>query len=121
MSRRVSWKMLPGEELPVAVSLAHKLAPGETLTGTPTGAIYSESGGSYTVASTGSVAAMSRNSSALTASDGTTIAINEGVTFMLTAPDAAGTYYVRVDCASTDGSDPGRQVTLIVDGSPDTN
>lgn len=103
------------------MALGHKLASGETLTGTPTGAIYEQSGGTWTEASTGSVAALSRNSSALTASDGTTIAVDEGVSFLLTAPTTPGDYVVRVDCASTDGSDPGRQVDLIVAGAPDTN
>lgn len=119
MSRRNQWSPVsPGETIDLAVSMAGDLDSGATLTGnTPTVSVWTKSGSSYTAATGFTVASAAVNTGALTAADGSTIAVGDGIQFRLTA-GAAGTYYVRSECDADDGTRPARFDRLEVEGPP---
>lgn len=118
MARRYRWKMSPGETLPLGCGLEYDLAPGETLTGTPSVTVHKETSKDVwdDVTADFTIASPAVNTAAMEDRNGDTIPIGEGVAFRLTATTTIGTYEVLVSCDSTDGTDPAVPNELVVAG-----
>lgn len=121
-NRSKVWNMSPGETLTLAKSLRGDMASGDTLTGeTPSVTVWQkQSDGTYsdvTTSASFTVASVAVNTGALTDSDGSTIAIGDGVQFRLTATQTAGSYLVRVACDTSNGDHAVSDVDLVVAGT----
>ena len=118
-NRSKIWRVTAGETVGLAKDLSADLDSDESLTGTPTVTIYSDDGdGTWTDETANfTLANVQVNTEAITLSNGSTIAVGDGVEFRLTATETPGTYYVVVECDGDDGSHPASDpITLIVQG-----
>lgn len=116
------WRMNPGEELVLGVSLASDLHASALLTGDPTVTVYQYdaiSGEWDDVTTDFGIENAARNASVITDRLGNSVAIDTGVVFEMTTPlDGAGEYTVLVECGADDGTRPSTDELLVVAGPP---